>query len=484
MHRLQVRSVVAPVVAAWAACGGAWGVETLAGEQSRPNVVLILLDNVGQEWFGCYGSEEGCTPRIDALATAGVRVENCYAPPVCGPSRTALLTGRYPHTTGFRLHHDAALYGGGGLQPDRDVVFPRLFRDAGYRTAIAGKWQINNLYDEPGILGRHGFDASLVWPGSIDRDLVDAAGRETFRDIVGREDHEAATAFNRNIESRYWNPVFVRDGVRERMPGAFGPDVARDFAVRFLRENSRRPFLLYLPMVLTHGQSFTEHVVATPRNRDTSRPRREMFADMLRHADGIVGAIVDELDSLGLRGNTIVVVASDNGTERAITARRGGRLVQGGLYELTEPGGNVPLVFSAPGLIAGGRVLPLADFTDVFPTLCDLAAVPLRESYRPDGVSLAPWLRDPGARPPRDWILNEYHTTRVVRDGRYKLYGDGRFFDLEADPDETRDLSGVDDARAAVPRRRLRQVLDGLPDDVPPPFRLLSLSAFKIRQER
>ena len=84
-----------------------------------------MLDNVGQEWFGCYGSEENCTPNIDRLAATGVRVENCYASPVCGPSRTMLLTGRYPHSTGFRLHHDAALYSGGGLDPRREVLFPR-----------------------------------------------------------------------------------------------------------------------------------------------------------------------------------------------------------------------------------------------------------------------------------------------------------------------------------------------------------------------
>src|SRR5262245_63966080 len=111
--------------------------------ESRPNIVFILLDNVGQEWFGCYGSGEGCTPNIDRLARTGVRIENCYTPPVCGPSRTVLLTGRYPHTTGFRLHHDAALYSGGGLDPKREVIFPRLLRDAGYATGIAGKWQTN-----------------------------------------------------------------------------------------------------------------------------------------------------------------------------------------------------------------------------------------------------------------------------------------------------------------------------------------------------
>src|SRR5262245_39325740 len=90
--------------------------------QRRTNIVFILLDNVGQEWFGCYGSEENCTPNIDKLAKEGVRAVHCYTPPVCGPSRIVLLTGRYPHSTGFRLHHDAALYSGGGLDPEREVL--------------------------------------------------------------------------------------------------------------------------------------------------------------------------------------------------------------------------------------------------------------------------------------------------------------------------------------------------------------------------
>src|SRR5262245_11244426 len=194
-------------------------------EAQRPNIVFMLLDNVGQEWFGCYGSEENCTPNIDRLAKSGVRVENCYTPPVCGPSRTVLLTGKYPHSTGFRLHHDAALYSGGGLDPEREIVFPRLFRDAGYATGITGKWQINNLYDELDALARHGFQEHLVWPGSINRTRVSPAEMSRFQDIVRRESYEEAVSFNRHIESRYWNPVFFRNGQREEkeLTGRFGP---------------------------------------------------------------------------------------------------------------------------------------------------------------------------------------------------------------------------------------------------------------------
>ena len=87
----------------------------------RPNIVVLLLDNVGQEWFRCYGSEENCTPNIDRLAAGGVRFSHCYTTTVCGPSRVELLTGRYPFRTGWYLHHDAALYSGGGLDP-RDAI--------------------------------------------------------------------------------------------------------------------------------------------------------------------------------------------------------------------------------------------------------------------------------------------------------------------------------------------------------------------------
>jgi arylsulfatase A-like enzyme len=450
---------------------------------SRPNIVFILLDNVGQEWFGCYGSEEACTPTIDRLAAAGVRVENCYTPPVCGPSRTVLLTGRYPHSTGFRLHHDAALYSGGGLDPKREIIFPRLLREAGYATGITGKWQINNLYDEPDVLTQHGFDEHLVWPGSINAEKVGAAQMERFRDIVRRESYEEAVAFNVHIESRYWDPVFLRNGKRETLAGQFGPDISQAFAIDFLRRHREQPFFLYLPMVLTHGQNFSEAAVPTPLNRSADRPHQNMFADMLRYADRLIGGIVAELETLKLRENTIVFVASDNGSDKRFVAKRSGREVRGDLYALTEAGGNVVLLANSPKLIPGGRTLPLADFTDIYPTICELAGAPLSPKHKPEGRSLAAFLRGQTSTPPRDWILNEYHRSRVVRDPRFKLYSDGRLLDANADPAEQHDLAASKQPEVVAARDRLAGVLASLPADAPPPFKLRSLSAFKIAGE-
>ena len=392
-----------------------------------------------------------------------------------------LLTGRYPHSTGFRLHHDAALYGGGGLDPQREVLFPRALREAGYVTAMAGKWQVNNLYDEPDVLGEHGFSEYLAWPGSVDVDKVKGAARERFADAVRRESVDETLEFIQHIESRYWDPVFIRNGQREVHPGKFGPDVSHAYALDFLRRNRERPFFLYLPMVLVHGETYTRPVIPTPDNLATGRPEQEMFAHMLRYGDRLVGEIVAELETLGLRENTIVFVASDNGTESRFKGRRNGQVVTGGLYTLTEAGGNVVLIANAPSRIRGGRTLPLADFTDLYPTLCELTGAPVPRGQRVDGRSFADFLLKEEHRPHRDFILNEYHDVRVVRDTRYKLYSDGRFFDLEKDPDERNELKSGDRSEAAAARRRLEQALAALPGDTLPPFILRSQSGFKLR---
>lgn len=452
-----------------------------AASTQRPNVVFILLDNCGQEWLGCYGSEEGCTPEIDRLAREGVRFEHCYAAPVCGPSRIMLLTGRYPFRTGFTMHHDAALYGGGGLDPKREIIWPRLLRDAGYATGIVGKWQINKLSEEPGILRQHGFDEHVVWPGEIDRDKVPPPEYERFLAAVRAESAEETGPFLRQIESRYWDPVLIRDGRRERHEGKFGPDVMQEAALDFVRRHGHRPFLLYYPMVLTHGKTFTEPAVPTPLNMSADRPGQAMYADMVRYADRLIGQLVRALDSLGIRERTVVFVATDNGTESSMVARRSGRSVTGALYQLTEAGGDVGLLVNCPRIIPGGRTIPLSDFTDIYPTVCDITGVPRPGNLVLDGLSHAPvLLGEPGARPPRDWILNQYAATRVVRDARFKLYSTGEFFDVTTDPEEKCNLVGSAAPDAVVARERLASLLRSLPPDSPPPFRLRSQSAFKL----
>lgn len=447
----------------------------------RPNLVVILLDNVGQEWFGCYGSEENCTPNMDRLAAGGVRFTNCYTTTVCGPSRVELLTGRYPFRTGWYLHHDAALYSGGGFDPERETTFARVLRDAGYATGIAGKWQINNLYDEPGIISRHGFDEQLVWPGSIDRDTAGAKFLADFKAAVSNNDAAFLTLATKNIESRYWNPVVMRNGKRERLEGRFGPDVFQEFAFDFFRRHQEKPFLFYHAMVLTHGQNVVQQVIPTPDNRDNPpKEEHDMFGDMLRYADKQIGAVIAELERLDLLKKTIVIIASDNGTEKSLSAHANGRVVNGSLYKINEAGGNVALMVHSPQLVKGGRTAALADFTDIFPTICDLAGAKPSTGMKIDGQSFAPFLR--GEAPaPRKWIFNHYADERVVRDERFKLTLTGDLYDLQADPAEQNPLPRDAGGAAAAARTKLQAVLDSMPPSTPLPFPHRSLSAFKKR---
>jgi len=474
---------LAPLARRWAmiflALAGAWVAPAQRTADPRPNIVFILLDNIGQEWFGCFGSEEGTTPEIDRLAASGVRFANCYTTTVCGPSRVQLLTGRYPFRTGWYLHHDAALYSGGGFDWKREVTIARVLRDAGYATGIAGKWQVNNLYDEPDAIRQHGFQESLVWPGSIDRDKVDASFQAKFQQAIRDADADFLQEATRKIESRYWDPVMIRNGRREVAKGKYGPDEYQAFAFDFMQRHRDRPFFLYHAVVLAHGSSAAHAISTTPENQaNPPKDTKAAYAAMVRYADRQVGDFVRQLEKLGLRDNTIVMIAADNGTEGAISGRRNGRTVQGGLYQLNEAGGNVAFVVNSPKRVPGGRVGSLVDFTDIFPTLCEFARADRPKGVTIDGQSFAGYLG--GTAPlPRKWIFNEYRPDRTVRDVRYKLWSNGKLYDLTADPGETRPIIAGTNAEADRARAQLQSVLNSMPPETPLPFPHRSLSAFR-----
>ena len=421
-----------------------------------------------------------CTPNIDRIAAEGVRFANCYAPPVCAPSRVQLLTGRYPFRTGWYLHHDAAFYRGGGFDWKRETSVARVLRDAGYVTGMAGKWQVNHLYDEPDAIRQHGFQESLVWPGSIEHLDDNPAKRARFEHAIRENDSTYLREATRDVESRYWDPVVMKDGRREVRKGKFGPDEFQKFAFDFMARHRNRPFFLYHSMVLAHR---TGHGVnTTPENKDNPPPdERAAFAGLVRYADRQVAELIAELARLGLRDNTIVIIASDNGTERSISGRRNGLMVKGGIYSVSEAGGNVALVVHSPKLVPGNRVASLCDFSDIFPTLCAFARTPIPADLVLDGRSQAEYLLEK-AEPPRKWIFNQYRPDRVVRDARFKLYSDGRFFDANRDWLEQRPIAPGADPVSDESRRQLQAVMSSLPADVPAPFPHRSISAFNQRK--
>jgi arylsulfatase A-like enzyme len=434
----------------------------------RPNFLFILGDNLGRDWFGCYGADNSITPNIDKLAAAGTRFQHCYVTPLCSTTRVELLTGRYGYSTGWHTHHDAATYGGGGLDPKREITFARALRDAGYATDIAGKWQINDLYDQRDALKQHGFDEHLVWTGAlVGEGLAEARWHASI-----------APGGKREYESRYQDPVVFRNGERQTLIGKFGPDAYVDQLVDFMTRHRQQPFIAYYACPLTHIPTVT-----TPLSPDPNAPQREQFAGMVRYFDKQVGHLEKELERLGLRENTIIIVTTDNGSPKNLGGIVGGQQVVGGLGTLSENSLDVPLIVNCPARVAAGRVSKaLVDSSDYFPTLLELAGVPIPAGLKIDGHSFSPQLARNAEPPPgREWIFAQYAGERVIRDPRFKLYSTGAFFDVEADPLEKNDLAASTDEALVAARTRLQQALKGLPPDASVGFEFRSSSAFNAK---
>ncbi len=454
-----------------------------AAADERPNVLLVLLDNIGKDWFRCYGSHEDVTPNIDQLARTGVKVRNFYATPVCSTTRVALLTGRYPFRTGWHTHHDPAIYGGGYFDWNREASIARVLKDNGYQTYIAGKWQINDLFDpaQRDAIAKHGFDEYCLFP-------------------EGKKGHPAH-------KQRYWDPYIIENGKRLPAEGQYGPEIFTDRLIDYMARASKKdaPFFAYYSAILTHLS-----LGPTPDNKGKTLSDREQFAGMARYADELIGRMVRALDDLGIRDNTVVIVCCDNGTDNGafhgykdLSGRFDGRRAEvgstmkpkeNGYYPMTEWGINMPLVINAPGRVASGYELDdLADVTDLLPTIAAFAKAELPDGVAIDGRSLAPRLADPrSGEPARQWCFSQYHKVRVVRDQRFKLFSDGPFYDLSEDPLEQHDLQGSDrlneDPKTREAFQRLSGVLADLPDDAELPWEFRSISAralaaYKARSE-
>lgn len=415
----------------------------------RPNFLFILADDLGKEWLSCYGSETHQTPHIDRLAGSGMRFNNVWAMPLCTPTRHALLTGRYPFRTGWTVHHDTPRWGEPGFDWNREYSLARSLREAGYATAISGKWQINDFRDYPDALKRHGFDEHCAWPGF--------------------ETGNPASA------ERYFDPFLQINGERKTHKGKFGPEVLCDYTIDFMTRHKDRPFFAYHAMVLPHTP-----MTKTPLNLDTDKTGVQLHHGMVDYVDLVVGRLMSAVRELGIERKTIIVFAADNGTP-GLRARMNGREWIGGKTKLTESGICVPFVVSWPGRAPAGVVSDeLIDVTDILPTFLELAGAKPPADVELDGRSFASVLTESTAdsgggstgRPARrEWIFSQLGKNRVVRDKRYKLWSDGRFFDLTSDPLEEEDLSGSDRPEHQAARERLSRVLRNIPDDQPTPFK-------------
>ncbi len=399
-----------------------------------PNVILILVDDFGYECVTANGGQSYQTTNLDRLAASGLRFENCHVQPLCTPTRAQLMTGRY----------NVRNYVNFGTLLRSETTFGNLLKQAGYATGICGKWQLGHEEDSP----RHfGFDESCLW-------------QHTRRLL------------------RYANPGLEYNGQEKDFHnGEYGPDLVNDFALDFIKRHQQEPFFLYYPMILTHDpfQPTPDSPDWDPKNHSASAQNDvKHFAEMTAYMDKLVGAVVEKLNALGLRENTLLMVLGDNGTHHSIKSQFKGSEYVGGKGLTTSNGTHVPLIANWPAVIKRpGVCSDLISSTDFVPTLCD--AIGVKVPTNVDGTSFAAQLR--GERPkPREWLYSWYsprlNANATVReyafDHSFKLYRTGEFYDLSRDAGEKSNIAAkVLDGPAAAAKKKLERALDQFKDARP-----------------
>ena len=384
----------------------------------RPHILLIMADDVGIEGLGCYGGESYATPHLDALAAGGMRFTHAYSQPLCTPTRLQIMTGKYNHRNWQYF----------GILPKGEKTFAHLMRAQGYRSLLAGKWQLTS-YDPPDFPNA----AKRRGTGTHPRD----AGFDEYILFHAEETEDKG--------SRYANPTWLENGTLHKdVAGKYGEDVTVDYILSFWERHqvADKPMFVYYPMALPHGP-----FVPTPDSADWADPAKRLqvsttyFTDMVEYMDTLVGRLVAGLDRLSLRDDTIVIFYSDNGTHKSITARLNGQLVTGGKASPKQTGIRVPLIVNCPGRVQVGHSRDLVDASDFLPTLMDLAGGKIPADWDADGLSFAPTLLGK-AGPKRDavfiwydprpgWGKEPFSRHIFALDHDYKCFSDGRLFAID-----------------------------------------------------
>lgn len=413
--------------------------------QRTPNIVLILADDLGVETLGAYGGVSHKTPVLDRLAAGGVRFDHAHAQPLCTPTRISLMTGKY----NWRNWHSF------GILKSEEKTFGHWMSAAGYKTCIAGKWQLQS-YNPPDFLPEYrglgqkvedaGFDEYFLW-------------------------HDAHTE---DKGSRYADPVINHNGAYVKdTEGLYGPDLYVDFINDFIERHKDEPFFVYYPMALPHGP-----FVPTPDSEEWQQPELRhqynpgLFSDMVEYMDKLVGRIEAKIVELSLSEDTIILFYGDNGSPmHARTEMADGSIYSGGKGLNNLRGTHVPLIVSWPGSAAAGHVVnDLVDCNDIIPTIFEACGLQLPDGELFDGESILAQIKGEQGQH-RDWLYI-YHDPlpgmgkkgRELRswafDHRWKLVKEtGEFFDLTQDPEETTPLVISElNAEAAAAYKKLQKV--------------------------
>ncbi len=419
-----------------------------ASTTTSPNIVFVLVDDMGYADLSCMGTEDIHTPNIDRLASEGVRLSDFYAnAPVCSPTRCAFITGRWQQRVGFewalgytaerqrlidgswtpitQMHHGIGL-------PASHPGIAHMLKSAGYVTGIFGKWHLG--YDDEFNPLHHGFD-------------------EYFGELLGHADYYRHTYFD--------GTYALRDGLEISKAEGYLTDLINDRAAAFVRKHAGKPFFLYVPHLAVHAPfqppGRPEPKVTSENMLDGSR---SVYTAMLERVDDGVGMIMEELEQAGIADDTLFVFSSDNGGERWASNRP--------LFHhkatLWEGGIRVPCLVRWPSTLPKAKVISQPAITmDLTATFIAAAGATVPAGYELDGINLLPVLQgqqDTIQERTFCWrIQRSNRQMRAIRHGKWKYLDDGGtmdlLFNLETDISERQNVGYthpeiVDDLKARL----------------------------------
>jgi len=409
-------------------------------KQDRPNIILILSDDIGTGDLACYGSPVADTPNLDRLKESSISFSNYHCSPMCTPTRSALLTGKDPIRTGG----DFVCMG--RSLPRADIpMAPQFFKDAGYRTAIIGKWHLGS--NVPFRPQDRGFDEVLTFPGAHIGNAADT------------------------WENDYWSPKLLHNGEVKQYNG-FCTDIWFDESMKWIESNSDQPFFLYLPLNAAHGPYWCPKDLKEKYKKKGLNDSEAQFYGLIDNIDGNMGRLRRFLKSRQLDKNTILIFSSDNGTAFGDKVFNAG--MRGKKRSLYEGGHRVPLFMSAPGILSESKVISSPTQTqDLLPTLLDLTRTPSTAAF--DGISFAKQIQRGSTTdfPKRKLVVqygnddgkgghHKYEGT-VIWD-QWRLVKNSELYDLESDPGQQTNVIDQHPETA----RAMRQHYENWWETVPP----------------
>jgi arylsulfatase A-like enzyme len=417
---------------------------------AKPNIVFILADDLGYGDLGSYGQQLIATPELNRLATEGIRFTHHYAgSPVCAPSRSVLMTGRHTGHTYIR---------GNGLQEegitDSVVTIAEVLKDAGYATALIGKWGLGTE-GGPGEPSSQGFDHYFgylhqVYAHNYFPEFLIRNGERVYLDNTVEY-----------VDSSHWSGGLGSTSSGQR---TYSHNLLTAEALEWMEAKADTAFFLYLPYTIPHdnGEQPIADRYEVPdegryADRDWSKPERG-YAAMISRLDRDVGRIRRHLDFLGIADNTLIVFTSDNGPmkgEHIARFNSNGNL-RGGKRDLYEGGIRVPTIAYWPGNTPAGAVTDhVSGFQDWLVTLAGMADIPTDELPSHDGISLLPTLTGRGTQPAHDhlyWEFYEQGGKQAVREGDWKAVRLGvredrdaplELYNLTKDPGESNNVASA-----------------------------------------